>query len=311
MADQILNNAQTILNRYSDLKDQNLNQLVKNIPLPNKKIYCEAFRLENKNIKIAMELLSEFSHSALKNIKWQNQDLFNVANKFDKNTKNSAIFILKKYSPSWTDILTENLKKNMEQYIGKFSNANHGLNLLDKIYIPNLHERQVTEGFAQCLGSGDKTKKYNKVLCFLKALRVSEDFLEKEEFLKKTAWKNCNLAVEAEVETKDNKRMDILISWTSPGKYHGVVIEAKFDHKVTPGQLSAYKKYCSKEKGIEKPELILLTNEGNQYSKHKDWRPLSWLSLLTRLEKALDGQECDDYIFTCFRAMAWNKIRGV
>jgi len=311
MADQILNNAQIVINKYSDLNNQTLNQLVKDIPLPNEKIYCEAFRLENKNIKIAIELLSKFSHSALKNIKWQNQDLFNVANKFDKNTKNSAIFILKKYSPSWTDILTENIKKNMEQYIGKFTNANHGLNLLNKIYIPNLHEPQVTEGLTQCLNSGDKIKNYNKVLCFLKALRVSEDFVEKK-FIKIADQKNCNLVVKPEVKTKNNKRIDILISWTSSGKYYGVAIEAKFDHKVTVGQLQAYEEYCL-EKKMERFELILLTKEGDQNSKHKNWKALSWLSLLVRLEKSLDEEECkcDDYIFTCFRAMVWKKIRGV
>jgi len=127
MEDQILlSNVQNVLNSYSDSKNQILNQLVKNIPLPDKKVYCEAFRLENKKIKIAMGLLSEFSHSALKNIKWQNQNLFNIINKFDKNTKSCAILILKKYTPSWIDISTENLKKNMEQYIGKFNNSNHG-----------------------------------------------------------------------------------------------------------------------------------------------------------------------------------------
>ena len=310
MADQILNNAQIVINKYSDLKNQTLNQLVKNIPLPNEKIYCEAFRFENKNIKIAIELLSKFSHSTLKDIKWQDQELFSVVKKFNENIKYNSALILKNYSPSWTNILTENLKKNMEQYIGKFTNANHGLNLLDKVYIPNLHERQVTEGLAQCLNSGDKIQKYKKVLCFLKALRVSEDFVEKK-FIKIADQKNCNLLVEYEVETKDHKRIDILISWTSSDKYYGVAIEAKFDHKVTAGQLPAYKKYCSKEKGIEKPELILLTKEGYQDSKHKDWRPLSWLSLLIRLEKLLDERECDDYIFTCFRSMIWGKIGGV
>ena len=310
MADQILSNAQIVLNKYSDLKNKTLNQLVKNIPLPDEKIYCEAFRLDNKNIIIAMELLSEFSHFVLRDIKWRDQDLFNVVNKIDKSTNNSAKFILNKYSTSWIEISTEDLKKDMEQYIGKFTKVNHGLSLLNKIFIPNLHERQVTEGLTQCLNSGDRINKYNKVLCFLKALRVSEDLVGKKN-IKIADQKNCNLLVESEVVTKDNKRIDILISWTSSDKYYGVAIEAKFDHKVTAGQLPAYKKYCSKEKGIDKPELILLTNEESQDSKHKDWRPLSWLSLLTRLEKFLDEEACDDYIFTCFRAMVWKKIRGV
>ncbi|MCD4719801.1 MAG: PD-(D/E)XK nuclease family protein [Desulfobacula sp.] len=282
-------------------------QFIKSIPCPDDTIYSQAFSLDNKNLKFATPILSKFPHTSTKEIKWQDQDLSSIVNRININLKYSAKMISKNFCNLGTDICTEHLSTST-QYVGEISNPNHGLALVNKLYIPKLNERQVTEGIALCLNDSDKICTFKRVLTFLKALPVSKDFIKAFEGM--TNREKSTIKVESEVVTKKNKRIDILIHWESANKPYGIAIEAKFDHKVTKGQLPPYKKYCI-DNFEDRYKLILLTNQGDYNKINKDWKPLSWLSLLIRLEKGLKKWNCDDSRFSCFRSMLWKKIGGV
>jgi hypothetical protein len=119
-----------------------------------------------------------------------------------------------------------------------------------------------------------------------------------------------SFTVEAEkLVPKANRRIDLFIAWNpcESGQFeYGVLIEAKFNHKVTTGQLPTYKQYAktlfSKE---ENAALVLLTLDGSSSNKNKDWLPVQWLSLMSRWERMLDDTDKD---FSYFRHFIWKKI---
>ena len=279
------------------------NNFIRSIPCPDNKIYSLAFKLENNNLKLATQILSKFPHSSVKDIKWQDQDLPSIIAKINIDIKYSSRVISQNFP-----IRSINKLGQVDQLLGGISDSNHGLSSLDKLYIPNLNERQVTDGLALCLNTNDKNCTFRRVLTLLKALPISKDFITVFEEI--TDLDESTIKVESEVPTKENKRIDILISWESSNKPYGIAIEAKFGHKVTTGQLPTYKNLC-KERFEDRYNLVLLTNEGYYNKKNIDWRPLSWLNFLIRLEKGLAKSDCDDNRFSCFRAMLWKKIGGV
>ena len=75
MADQILNNAQIILNRYSDLKDQILTEANQAVNLFNRnKIFDDFEKYLNRHLKFAKNVLEKFKDKSLSRF-----DLFRLA----------------------------------------------------------------------------------------------------------------------------------------------------------------------------------------------------------------------------------------
>lgn len=106
---------------------------------------------------------------------------------------------------------------------------------------------------------------------------------------------------------KDGRRIDIFIGWNPQGKdkyEYGLIVEAKFGHKVTIGQLSSYRKYA---KNLINNEiaLILLTLNGKPSNRNKEWHPVQWFTLMSRWERNLNDSDTD---FKNFRRFVWNKI---
>lgn len=286
---------------------KSLTRFLKEIKNPGRKTHSVAFRIDKKNTRVAVSLLSELINHSKRHIKWQNTDLSGIVQKIEKSSKSSAKLISRNFPFSCSKSLSEYLSW-IGQYIGENRNSTHGLSLVNKVFIPRLSEVQVTQGLVECFVSGDRMEQYNKILCLLNALPVSAGLLS--DFISLPEQRKFILEADYEVQTKKGKRIDILIQWRSEIGTRAVAIEAKFGHSVTAGQLPAYKYYCKHEKNFDSFELILLTLDGHKNKKNRDWKSLSWLTFLTRLEKQLGRMRCDDLIFTSFRAMVWQRIRG-
>ena len=110
---------------------------------------------------------------------------------------------------------------------------------------------------------------------------------------------------------KSKRRIDIFIGWNpnpmnSKKFEYGLIIEAKFGHKVTPGTLPDYKKHATKIlANTEKTALFLLTLNRTKSIRNKDWQPVQWLTLMSRWERNLNDDDTD---FTQFRRFIWKKI---
>lgn len=117
-----------------------------------------------------------------------------------------------------------------------------------------------------------------------------------------------SFVVEAEkFVPKDKRRIDIFVAWNpqEKGKYeYGLIIEAKFGHKVTTGQLPTYRNYAQ---NLIKNDfaLVLLTLDGEQSTRNKSWHPVQWFTLMSRWERELDDNNMN---FNYFKRFIWNKI---
>lgn len=117
-----------------------------------------------------------------------------------------------------------------------------------------------------------------------------------------------SFTVEAEkFVPKDKRRIDIFVAWNpqDKGKYeYGLIIEAKFGHKVTNGQLPTYRNYATNL--IKKDfALILLTLDGKPSIRNKSWYPVQWFTLMSRWERELNDNNMN---FNYFKRFIWNKI---
>lgn len=111
------------------------------------------------------------------------------------------------------------------------------------------------------------------------------------------------LTVEAECSnlvSERGRRTDLIIKWTVKGAVTCMfVLEFKFGHHVTEGQLQAYEEHCRKV-GVESDnyELFLVAKRltgrtAAELAKEENarWIPLTWRSLIRRFEFELSVDE--------------------
>ena len=93
--------------------------------------------------------------------------------------------------------------------------------------------------------------------------------------------------VKAEFPTR-SKRADIFLSWKNGDELFGVIVEAKFGHQVTTGQLPTYREFIRKNVNpTNNYALILLTYTGEKDTRNQEWQPKSWVVLMTHWERNL------------------------
>ncbi|MYE02455.1 MAG: hypothetical protein F4Y03_14505 [Alphaproteobacteria bacterium] len=174
-----------------------------------------------------------------------------------------------------------------------------------------LTEPQVTKAIAYFLHSEDPVTRAGRVGALLNALGSRlEGGLAKAQ-----------AKAEAPVAGK-RQRMDLLVKWQDGRGFDRVaVIEAKFGHDITPGQLPAYlghlhrvEKHYRRDKSRGSPEPPLLFVVSPRYRKsdaqvlddNEDWCWKSWRSLLLAYDRFLDPQH-DDEEFRQFRRTLWDR----
>ena len=184
----------------------------------------------------------------------------------------------------------------------------------------NPSETQLNNALAWFLkGNGSQDVSRKRVRSFLEALfNVSIDNNDQLKLLfNEFDKKEGELWVESEVTVpgKKKNRIDLAIGWPDiDGQkqfQYLIIIENKFNHRVTDGQLAAYKKFSSKKsKNIF---LFLVSKEGSPPAKKHSkayplWTGRSWLNLLRNWEKNLgDHTDIDDPDFRRLRRILWDK----
>ncbi len=175
-----------------------------------------------------------------------------------------------------------------------------------------LTEPQVTKAIAYLLSSEDRVTRGGRIRALLAALGSRPDETG-------AAPGNARVTAEALVTGKQ-QRMDLLVEWHD-GKFdRGAVIEAKFNHDVTTGQLSVYRRHLlrverqyRRDDRVGRPEPLLLFVVSPEHRKvaralarNKDWRWKSWRSLLLAYDRFLEPQH-DDETFRQFRRTLWDR----
>ncbi|MBL8500802.1 MAG: PD-(D/E)XK nuclease family protein [Nitrosomonas sp.] len=119
-----------------------------------------------------------------------------------------------------------------------------------------------------------------------------------------------SLAVFAEYPVSGQGRADLLIRWSNSGNNFAVIVEAKFDHHVTTGQLSEYRKQLKKlVSESQYGALVLLTKSGEKAPlSNKDWHPKAWFTVMSSWECLLNDDE--DLGFSLFRQFIWSKLEN-
>ena len=115
-----------------------------------------------------------------------------------------------------------------------------------------------------------------------------------------------------------------MIKWTdASGRKRGAVIEAKFEARVNPGTLPAYRTCLRRiEKDYrrevpsnqqERPLLFLVSplrdagiTRALRRNWSQDWRWMSWRSLLLAYDRSLNPDHDDD-AFRQFRRTLWDR----
>ncbi|MEZ5477369.1 MAG: PD-(D/E)XK nuclease family protein [Thiolinea sp.] len=131
--------------------------------------------------------------------------------------------------------------------------------------------------------------------------------------------------VQAEAPTAQAQRIDLVITWKQAGEACCLVMECKFGHHLTQGQLPAYQQYAAAHSDHEHLYCFVVARRYSRPDRHKlrhrrnrsFWRQVEWLALLRRWEHALTQEEprleqslalLED--FPRFRRTLWERATG-
>ena len=175
-------------------------------------------------------------------------------------------------------------------------------------------EPQITGGFAHFLNAGGHTIRTGRIRALLRVLGSDSGNAD------------CNLR-NAKVTPEalaNRKRIDLLIEWTDAlSRKRGAVIEAKLDHRVVSGTLPEYRTHLKRiERGYRSADLpnrgerlllFLVSPSRDAGIAHalsqqwsRDWRWMSWRSLLLTYDRNLNPEHDDD-AFRQFRRTLWDR----
>ena len=177
-----------------------------------------------------------------------------------------------------------------------------------------LTEPQATKAFAEFLNADEQTiRRRRRIQAFLRALGSGR---EMSNIVLHKAY------VSAEASAGKGKRIDLLLGWKDTAGFdRGAVVEGKFGHSITPGQLKTYKQYLrktierryrkSQSTAAETPLLYVVSSrrrphDEKKLKQNKGWRWISWRSLLIAFDRVLEPDD-DDYEFRQFRRTLWDR----
>ena len=186
----------------------------------------------------------------------------------------------------------------------------HHLFHADPVDWVRLTEPQATSAFVHFLHAEDRAVRKGRVRAFLRAL--GSDGGQPDSVLRK---------VSAEAEAAAGpRRIDILLRWQDASNLRrGAIVEAKFGHQISGGQLSRYserlggieRQYRKDSESRERPLLFVVSSRRRRHddkalADNRYWRWMSWRSLLLGYDRALDPEHDDDE-FRRFRRTLWDR----
>ena len=161
-----------------------------------------------------------------------------------------------------------------------------------------LIERQATSGLAHLLNRGEGMVRSRRIRAFLEALRIPK-LPDEKDFGRSKAFSEVD-GIDLEVRFH-----------SASGEERVVLVEAKFDHILTEGQLSKYwenrKRYDLRDGRIV--GLTSAAGKGRRGKQTQLWRVVLWRDLWLRFEQRrpheADGQ------LAAFMAWLWQRIGGL
>ncbi|MCY4533016.1 MAG: hypothetical protein OXC84_11940 [Gammaproteobacteria bacterium] len=184
----------------------------------------------------------------------------------------------------------------LESVFGGFA-PDHAFLALSPDWGIKLTEPMATRGLAHLLGRGSGSLKAHRIRAFLETLRIPD--LPDDQSLE-----------QAEV-CSEVDRIDLEVRFKSDsGKERVVLIEAKFEHKLTPGQLKCYNNKRKKfRRDFRIVGLTSAAGKGRWGKQTQLWRVVLWRDLWLRFERRrpyeVDGQ------LAAFMAWLWQRIGGL
>jgi hypothetical protein len=177
-------------------------------------------------------------------------------------------------------------------------------------------EPQATRAFITLLSSGDSQTRRARGNAFLRAA-LQGHAVNSEASKIDASMHDLDCApssCEAEHSTTTSKRIDMLVQWQSNQPSVEVVVEAKFGHHLTEGQLSAYTEddRCQTQiLLVLSPKLtnhdarMILTENKNRRSKNcSEWRFATWNEFLINFSSALPAEFDDEEFRRLRRSLA-------
>ncbi len=163
----------------------------------------------------------------------------------------------------------------------------------------NFTEPQFTKGLAHFVDAPQPKVRIGRAQALLGALGVrTGEGLEDVE-------------VKAEAEVAEGRRIDLLVEWTDvDAKRHAAAVEAKIGHKITSGQLNAYRDHLGDVDHRRRHLVVVSPRYTNGIAEslreHPEWRWISWRGMLVAHERAL-RVEYDDQAYRQFRSTLWRR----
>ena len=172
---------------------------------------------------------------------------------------------------------------------------------VEPIVWANFTEPQFTKGLAHFVNAPQPKVRIGRAQALLAALGVrTGEGLEGVE-------------VKAEVGVAEGRRIDLLVEWTDvDAKCHAAAVEAKIGHKITSGQLNAYRDHLAGGRSIAGDVHLVVVSPrytngiAESLREHPEWRWISWRGLLVAHERAL-RVEYDDQAYRQFRSTLWRR----
>jgi hypothetical protein len=162
-----------------------------------------------------------------------------------------------------------------------------------------LTEPQVTRGLAHFLNAANTARRRRAFLTALGVEGPADDS------------RLAGGTVETEVATGNGGRIDLLMRWSDAQGTHGIVIEAKFGHNISQGQLPKYRNhivYKIKNTSFFVIGLQRKKKDDKQFRRNKSWEYMTWRAVMHRFEVALSRESGGDSDpeFARFRRSVWS-----
>lgn len=170
----------------------------------------------------------------------------------------------------------------------------------------SLSERITTETLARLLNAGGANAQAIRVAAFLQALGLGDSELGA------ASGHLTSAQVFSEVPAQDGRRIDLKVVWRdAENRERVLVIEAKFDHVITKGQLRCYRDSTKKDhRGAVRHHLVLALDESAMLPVNRrddgHWRFCSWRDLWLRFETARPVEY--DLSLQLFLHALWRRI---
>ncbi len=206
------------------------------------------------------------------------------------------------------------LKQKVKRFYGDIESPRHAFSVEPLDWGRRLLERQVTETLCNYLDPKTDSHAATRCAVFLQTLFD----LSGASPIDTAKADRTGLRIVAEHRItwrKKLRRIDLLIEMMQEGRRQATVVEFKFEHHATEGQLNDIEKWTNKKYDewslfFIAPDISAQKNIQDQY---RNWKVLSWHTLLRRLEMNMQtaSAKVDNEQYRFFRRNMFRRATGV